>query len=754
MVTATSKSIATMKKMIKNLMLVAVAAMAFVACSEVSVEVDNLTKKTIITGVATIDTDDTRSGFVGSETVENEDGTTSTVYKSAWDGGEEIKIFYDSQEATTTIDDEGKGKFNVELEGAPSFITVCSPAEAWASTYTCNIPAEQTPRANSVDPAAHILQAQNVSVSNGSAFAQMAHLVGYGKMTINTPAEFVIDYVEIVLNGDWYGYTKNLSYTINADNVEGNVFWFATDVVEVSDFTVTAYNAEGNAYTKSVTIPEGRELKFQYGRVSTFSVSNLEEYVAPAAPSFTSAEYNGNNSDKIIKLYSDELGELWINFYGTNPLLTSDNWINEGQYGKDNGLYFGANYGQYKPVGYSDYLTATPTSFTLDVSIVDNMYKFVINADYSNQVDGITLVNAVYYGDIAGLGYYDARSKLATPVGNTPVVDGKTVTLSWSEVDGADSYYLYCYQDPTINVTTTELTETLTMPEYGTYYYFMIKAVANNDNPTYRNSDEGYLEGFYTGKDPNYVYEWTTAKAKWYNTTNFTIEALSVDGRSRFYFDMYCPATSDKLLPEGTYTYGGDGYYIGYGMISTDVDNPTSSGSWLLSGSTVIIKHLEDGYEFTINAVGNNNESMTTIYTGKVEDMENSGVINPGDNTGGDNTGGDSGEFTPDYTITSLQYVTLSTSYYTYQWNLSTSNGLSFRIYTPYSQGETLQEGTYTYYNGNGNTNGDFTFSTRMFSPAPSSGNMVISKDGDTYTVNLTLVVGTATQKYQYIGTL
>ena len=63
-----------MKNLFKNLMLVAVAAMAFVACSEVSVEVDNLVKKTIINGTASINTDDTRSGFVGSETDEN--GTT------------------------------------------------------------------------------------------------------------------------------------------------------------------------------------------------------------------------------------------------------------------------------------------------------------------------------------------------------------------------------------------------------------------------------------------------------------------------------------------------------------------------------------------------------------------------------------------------------------------------------------------------------------------------------------------------------
>ena len=201
-----------MKNLFKNLMLVAVAAMAFVACSEVSVEVDNLVKKTIINGTASINTDDTRSGFVGSETDEN----GITVYKSDWDGGENIKVFNGSQEITTTIDAEGK--FTVELEGTPGFITVCSPAEAWVSTYTCNIPTEQTPRTNSVDPAAHILQHQNAMVTNGTVNAKMEHQVGYGKMTVNTPAEFVIDYIEVELNGDWYNYAKTLKYTINGDD--------------------------------------------------------------------------------------------------------------------------------------------------------------------------------------------------------------------------------------------------------------------------------------------------------------------------------------------------------------------------------------------------------------------------------------------------------------------------------------------------------------------------------------------------------
>ena len=62
-----------MKNLFKNLMLVAVAAMAFTACTETNDEVNAVVNKTIVTGVASFG-DDTRSGFTGSEVTEDENG--------------------------------------------------------------------------------------------------------------------------------------------------------------------------------------------------------------------------------------------------------------------------------------------------------------------------------------------------------------------------------------------------------------------------------------------------------------------------------------------------------------------------------------------------------------------------------------------------------------------------------------------------------------------------------------------------------
>lgn len=326
-----------MKKLFKNLMLVAVAAMAFTACTETNEEVNAVSEKTIINGVAVIENDDTRSGFVGSETIDNGDGTTTTVYKSAWDGGETIKLYINYGAAETTAIVDAQGKFTAEFEGdfAESYvISACSPAEAWNGESSFTIPTEQTPRTNSVDPAAHILKAQAITVTNGSASFKMQHEVAYGKMTVNTPAGFVIDHVDIELNGAWYGNDKSLSYTINADNVENNTFWFATDVIEVSEMTVTAYDADDKAYTKTVTMNEEKTLKFQYYKVSTFSVSDLVEYKEPAAPAFT-VDYqyttlSWNNSSSRFELTGNGYG--MTQFYLNSSDSPNNNSIKPGTY--------------------------------------------------------------------------------------------------------------------------------------------------------------------------------------------------------------------------------------------------------------------------------------------------------------------------------------------------------------------------------------------------------------------------------------
>ena len=557
-----------MKNLFKNLMLVAVAAMAFTSCSQDVNELNKLEKKTTFEFVASFD-GDTRSGFTGS----SEDENGKVVYHSEWFGGETVMLVAGDQVKSATVDAEGK--FTATFDGEISQIDIYTPMESFYKPYmdynfyqvNPEVLAEQTPLANSVDPKAHVAKGYVLVDGEGNQIipVTLAHEVAYGKMTVNAPAEFAIDYVVVNLVGSFNG-DKNFTYAINADNVENNTFWFATEPIDVAEFTVTAYDAEGKAVTKTVDVAEaGKTMSFQYGRVGTFSVSGLEEVVAPSAPMFTSAGYNGNPGDKVVKLYSDTLGELWMNFYGSNPLLSSDNWINPGQYGKDNGMYFGGNYGQYKPAGFSEFLTAAPNWFTLDVSIVDGKYKFVINADYTNMYDGVVLENATFIGEIPGLGMPDMRTLLAAPSNVTGSADGKTITLSWDPVEGADGYRVSLYSPYEEYfeeiVTTNEYVYEAQL--YSKQYSFTIMSYASETNAQYRYSEDVYEYAYVTtGKDPNKFADVVANKIIWDSSISafkMTGEVVSGTawGHSGDYIRLYINESDrpgNNSIKVGTYT--------------------------------------------------------------------------------------------------------------------------------------------------------------------------------------------------------
>ena len=289
-----------MKNLFKNLMLVAVAAMGFTACEQVNDDV-NATNETFKVNIVGEFADDTRSGFVGSVTVDDK-----TFYKSAWDG-EETAVFSLDEADLVSADNTYKDGGN-KASFAPEFTTTGSTIYAFSPKYVANkclggisgintdyrdvyvtIPAEQTPEAVSVDPAAHILAGEAAYAENVNM--TFNHVVAYGKMTItdfdNEISKVVITASKpLVGSGCWYYYADNESgnkkgdlanvkdcaITINADNVVENVFWFGCAPADLTGTTlkVKIYSGE-DTYTRDVEI--SKTLKFQQGRVSAFNVS-------------------------------------------------------------------------------------------------------------------------------------------------------------------------------------------------------------------------------------------------------------------------------------------------------------------------------------------------------------------------------------------------------------------------------------------------------------------------------------------------
>lgn len=325
------------------------------------------------------------------------------------------------------------------------------------------------------------------------------------------------------------------TFEVTNNKEQGKVYGNGSYLLNIDEFN----NDYGTYLTEgTVTISENEGVynvlakvkAYVNGGSRTIDISFEGTIAEPELPTFTSATYNGNASDKVIKLKGEKFGELWINFYGNNALITSDNWINVGQYGIDNGLYFGTNYGQYMPAGYSEWYTGKPSSFTLDVSIVDGQYMFVVNADYSNYwEEGVTLVNATYHGDIEGLGYPDLRTKLATPSNLNYTIEGNIVTITWDAVENAGGYLVYT---DSVDVTTNENYATFELEGYR-YYNFYVKALASEaDSDTYRDSNEAYIGVNYEDPTPSIsvnptevYFNCTNNYEKWVTVTVKNIES-------------------------------------------------------------------------------------------------------------------------------------------------------------------------------------------------------------------------------------
>ncbi len=475
-----------MKNLFKNLMLVAVAAMAFTSCSQDVNELNKLEKKTTFEFVASFD-GDTRSGFM-----EKEDG--ATAYKSEWFGGETVMLVAGDQVVPATVDAEGK--FSATFEGEVSQIDIYTPMDSFYKPYmdlnfyqvNPEVLAVQTPLTNSVDPKAHVAKGYVMVDAEGNQIipVSLAHEVAYGKMTVNAPAEFVIDHVVVNLVGS----SNNFTYTLNADNVENNTFWFATEPIDVAEFTVTAYDAEGHAVAKTVDVAAaGKTLAFNYGRVSTFSVSGLETPAEKYDSTYAYVYQDYGANDKEIVFIADDNRALRIDFYN----VYNDNCIVPGTYTFEGDGFMYPNWCYYYADVNGSY-TSKLNGGQAVVSVEDGQYKIVFtNMAYESTV---YVEQFTFKGLIDGIDFPDPRIKLAAP-NVTAQITGKTIILDWESVTGADSYLIEIYSDvETVEpVSTTDTHFEYTVKSYDSYYSFEVTAVVAEDDAEYRNSGyAGYAE--------------------------------------------------------------------------------------------------------------------------------------------------------------------------------------------------------------------------------------------------------------------
>lgn len=404
---ANSKSLMTMKKMFRNLMLVAVAAMGLASCQNESIQEITRPQEVAMTIIA--EADDTRTVI---------DEANSRVN---WSEGDALKVIENSATYRTTtainIDGNGKAQFTVAFPANTSDASftynAIYPADAVVEDDADKVDAakikvivkdQQMPTATSFDPAADILVSKQIETEAQPTELNMQfkRLVAIGKMTLNNlPDEAAIEKVIFTAGADdvlagrnyvnattgevsqygYYGKTNTLTMNYN-EPINTRDIYFACNPFEMEageTFKVKAV-CGAKSYTREVEIPADRSLKFTEGNLGTFSVdmknATVETNVAFAEGEYVVIAKNGSKyyAMKGVKGSGNFMSYAEVEYNGTATTFTTDDetlvWTIAAadggftlQNNEDKYLY-GSNSGNYAYLGNAQTLTITPVDDT------------------------------------------------------------------------------------------------------------------------------------------------------------------------------------------------------------------------------------------------------------------------------------------------------------------------------------------------------------------------------------------------------
>ena len=388
------KTIATMKNLFKNLMLVAVAAMAFTAC-----ENDNnvsAPKAEGTTYTIEVSMDDTRSMFAEMN---------GNAYSSQWEGSETLNVFlsndderyyyYKGATATIKVDEsnpkkgsitftlpQGWDRENNDYCPAPNEGSFCaaSPAESvelnsQGATVKWDVLKEQTPRKNNVDAKAHIVVAEYDGYIYSGMNLAFEHAVAYAKMSFKDLPAGVSAIDSVIVKLDNNTYTLNTSYTEN--------IWFAVQPTTPEAASITIVSGD-KSYKKELAVND--KFAFETGAITGFTVdmSAAEEIAAGDVEAEFSVDklatdlvwndsgyfvLNGFADVSYVRIYLNE-----ANRAGNNSIVPG---VYTGCGGTTpNASQFGARIGIDSTEAI--YPTAIGASSTLEVTYANNEYTLVL----------------------------------------------------------------------------------------------------------------------------------------------------------------------------------------------------------------------------------------------------------------------------------------------------------------------------------------------------------------------------------------
>lgn len=278
-----------MKNVFKTIVLFAAAATALTACVKNDAVKENGTQVSF-----TATSESTRSTF----------GTpTGDTYPTLWTNGQQVSIslnYGGSNAATVATTDGTSATFTASLTGsAPYVYYSVSPyaaAVSFSSSYksaTINIPASQTPLTNSPDEAAQISLAQSSSYAAAPTDVSLnfTHMTAYGRMSIVglSLGTATVNSISLTASSDIVGrffyyfedngtnsagdiVANSASKTLTLTTSNLSDIWFGCAPVDLSGGSLTVVVATtAGTYTKVIDLT-GKTLKFQRGRISSFSI--------------------------------------------------------------------------------------------------------------------------------------------------------------------------------------------------------------------------------------------------------------------------------------------------------------------------------------------------------------------------------------------------------------------------------------------------------------------------------------------------
>lgn len=285
-----------MKRMINLLRVVAVAAVALTSCQNNFEEVTNEVVKGNV--VVNFVTESTRTSV----------DTTGDAPIFSWSENETFAVLEQTDalaEATNVTYENVDGKASIKAElaanpgkGAYQYVVVYPEAGFEAAESldkaTLALPAEQTMAEESYDPTADLMVSMPVQTTaqpTEAQYVRFARLAAVAKMTVNNlnlGADEQIERVEFTADGKPLAGTINVDLTnpeeFTADSTLSTVsvattsadavyFTLLPTTLEAGDVYSVAVVTNKKVYIKPGSIPEGKSLVFEAGKVSRFSVN-------------------------------------------------------------------------------------------------------------------------------------------------------------------------------------------------------------------------------------------------------------------------------------------------------------------------------------------------------------------------------------------------------------------------------------------------------------------------------------------------